>query len=519
MAVSVEHFIDSLETSGLVTPAQLSALRDETPPGDAQTIASDLVNQGLLTQYQADAICTGRFNHLVLGDYTILDRIGEGGMGQVFKALHRRLDRFAAIKILSDSALHDRRSIERFHQEVRTAAQITHPNIVITYDASEQNGIHYLVMEYVDGQDVATVLEKNGTLSVSQAIDVILQTARGLAYAHSRRIIHRDIKPGNLLLDHQGNVKILDMGLARITSEKLPLATTAAERLTNAGQVMGTLDFMPPEQAENAQQADERSDIYSLGCTLYLLLVGRVPYPAESFVESIMAHREAPVPSLRARCPNAPEWLEEACRKCMNKRPDDRYQSVTELMDVIERNLKPSDLFAKSEAGVRMAISRVRSFMQAQGVAFSNPEVDTVYRSTTRQVMSGRNVSPLHGAVDEQSAALAHVVDASPPTQLQRPASRRGMLGRGESSLRMRLKRHRGTKIVLLSGLAIIVSSSALSIALGLIAILMGRKDLDKMRTGRMDASGRNTTLLGVILGIVAVVLAIGGLAQNFLEG
>lgn len=215
MAVSVEHFIDSLETSGLVTPAQLSALRDETPPGDAQTIASDLVNQGLLTQYQADAICTGRFNHLVLGDYTILDRIGEGGMGQVFKALHRRLDRFAAIKILSDSALHDRRSIERFHQEVRTAAQITHPNIVITYDASEQNGIHYLVMEYVDGQDVATVLEKNGTLSVSQAIDVILQTARGLAYAHSRRIIHRDIKPGNLLLDHQGNVKILDMGLAQ----------------------------------------------------------------------------------------------------------------------------------------------------------------------------------------------------------------------------------------------------------------------------------------------------------------
>ena len=164
MAVSVEAFLDSLIASGLMTLEQTSVLREQHPADDGESMASTLVEQGLLTEYQAHAICTGQASHLVLGDYTILEQVGEGGMGRVFKALHVRLERYAAIKILSNRALHDRRSIDRFYQEVRIAAQIAHPNIVTAFDADEENGIHFLVMEYVDGEPLGELVANLASL-------------------------------------------------------------------------------------------------------------------------------------------------------------------------------------------------------------------------------------------------------------------------------------------------------------------------------------------------------------------
>jgi serine/threonine protein kinase len=509
MAVSVERFLHSLDASGLMTSMQASALGSEHAADDGETMASDLVARGVLTEYQAQAICSGKIEHLVLGDYAILDKIGEGGMGQVFKALHKRLDRFAAIKILTGSALHDRKSIDRFYQEVKTAAQITHPNIVITYDASEQNGIHYLVMEYVGGQDLASVLAKHGPLSVSKSIDVITQTAKGLEYAHSKRIVHRDIKPSNLLLDHQDNVKILDMGLARIMAETVPLEKTAAERLTNAGQVMGTLDYMAPEQAENAKQADARSDIYAVGCTLFRLLTNDVPYPAESVVESIMAHREASIPSLRTRCPEAPEWLDDAYRKCVNKRPEDRYQTATELIQDIEGSLKRDDFMASSVEGIRNAMSLLGSFAQSRrkGVSSSaTSQKDAVYRGASLEETGRQKLVPDRGHVIQPVATFADMSNQA-RSWAQRLLHPQSNVPRGGDNGK-RLRKHRGTRIVLLAALGLYLSSGPFGLALGLIAAVMGHKDLRKMRDERMDAEGRNATKIGVILGILAVVIA-----------
>ena len=504
MAISIDHFIDSLNASGLMTPAQTSGLREEHPAADGETIASELVAQGLLTEYQADAVCADQVKHLVLGDYTILDKIGEGGMGQVFKALHKRLDRFAAVKILASRALYDRKSIERFYQEVKIAAQITHSNIVITHDAGEQNGIHYLVMEYIDGQDVDTLLAEHGPFSVSEAINVTMQAARGLEYAHNQQIVHRDIKPSNLLLDRQGNVKILDMGLARMSVKTEGLATTAAERLTNPGQVMGTLDYMSPEQAENARQADTRSDIYSLGCTLFRMLTGGVPYPAESIVESIMSHREATIPSLRTRCAEAPVWLDDLVRRCLDKRPEDRYQSVSELIQSMEQNLRKSERVDRFVTGIRGTLSLLGASVHSKfrnAPTFATEETDTIHRVA----------SPEDTSRDDHTPAYAS--EATPTGSRDDRAQSPSRVPQRQPLLRTTiddkpLRRHRGKRILMLGGLGLLISPGIIGVVCGLVAAVMARADLGRMRDDTMSARGRSTTVIGMVLGLLAIVRA-----------
>src|SRR6185436_7556360 len=179
-------------------------------------LARVLVQQGKLTKYQAAAVYQGKGKSLVYGDYVVLDRIGAGGMGQVFKARHKRMDRIVALKVMSSAAMKNADAVKRFEREVRAAAKLMHPNIVSAHDAGMQDGVHYLVMEYVDGPDLSSLVKKQGKLPLKQACEFIAQAARGFAFAHGKGIVHRDIKPGNLLVDRDGTIKILDMGLARI---------------------------------------------------------------------------------------------------------------------------------------------------------------------------------------------------------------------------------------------------------------------------------------------------------------
>ncbi|MDP7206530.1 MAG: serine/threonine-protein kinase, partial [Pirellulaceae bacterium] len=255
----------------------------------------------------------------VIGDYALLGRIGAGGMGRVFKAQHRRMDRLVALKILSKKQMGNPDSVRRFHQEMKAAAKLIHPNIVTAFDAGEQGGIHYLVMEYVDGPSLNQVIKNHGPLSHEKAVDFVLQAARGLSYSHSCGMIHRDIKPSNLIQDADGTVKILDMGTARIGNDE-PMD----EGLTVEGMIMGTINYMAPEQARDATKADHRSDIYSLGCTLFFLLTGRSLYKGK-VVETLMAHAQQPIPSLREHCDDVPHWLEEVYSKMVAKKPEDRY--------------------------------------------------------------------------------------------------------------------------------------------------------------------------------------------------
>jgi serine/threonine protein kinase len=273
----------------------------------------------------------------LLGNYVVLEKLGEGGMGWVLKAQHRRMQRTVALKVLHGEATRSIDAIRRFHQEARAAARLVHANIVNALDADESQGIHFLVMEYVEGVVLSELLGRKGPLPVRDAVNYTLQVAHGLAYAHGEGVIHRDIKPGNLLLDKRGVVKILDMGLARLEETVAALADAARpERITSAGQMLGTLDYMSPEQAEDAHSVDHRTDIYSLGCTMFRLLTGRPPYRGQTIVEKIVAHRDQPIPSLSAARPEVPADLDLIFQRMVAKRPDDRYQSMNDVVQDLE---------------------------------------------------------------------------------------------------------------------------------------------------------------------------------------
>lgn len=348
MAVTVSQFLKHLITSRLMTMDEvqefLSSLTGDQHPQDGEAFAKKLVQRKKLTAFQATAIFRGRPHGLVLGDYTLLERIGVGGMGQVFKARHHRMDRVVALKVLPAKTMNSPDAIQRFQREVKAAAKLSHPNIVTAFDAREDGGVYSLVMEYVDGIDLARLVTEQGPLEVGQALDYIVQTARGLEHAHAQGVVHRDIKPANLLLDKQGTIKILDMGLARFQEESIGTVSAAAG-LTNVGTLLGTVDFMSPEQALDCRQAACTSDIYSLGCTLYVLLIGHPVYVAETMMARILAHRESPPPSLCVERKDIPAAVDAAFGRMVAKKAESRFQSMTDVIDALThlKDVTPAD--------------------------------------------------------------------------------------------------------------------------------------------------------------------------------
>ena len=334
MTMSLPQFITQLSESGLLTTDEITAflenLSDASPSVDDLT--KQLIEHKKLSLFQAQMICEGKGKKLLLGNYLIRDRIGSGGMGDVFLAEHRRMERLVALKTLPTNMMKNDQSIRRFHQEVKAAARLTHPNIVTAYDADEADGTHFLVMEYVPGQDLSAYVKIQGPFSIEHALTIILQAATGLKYAHEQGIIHRDIKPSNMLLDNTGTIKILDMGLARIDATGEDQPGTA---LTQSGSMMGTVDFMSPEQAASTHAADYRSDIYSLGCSFYFLVTGKVVYNGPSIISRILAHREHPIPSLCTSLAEIPSDVDIVYQKMIAKCPEDRFQSMQEVINAI----------------------------------------------------------------------------------------------------------------------------------------------------------------------------------------
>lgn len=342
----------------LLSVEQRAELESVFPPSsEPKSVLDELSKRGWLTAYQAEQISSGRGAELFLGPYVLLELLGEGGMGQVFKATHRRLRRQVALKVIRDK-LDDPDLIRRFQREAQAAAQMCHQNVVTIYDADQVNDTHFIAMEYVDGVDLGKLVRDAGPLPVAKACDYIRQAALGLSHAHLCGLVHRDIKPSNLFVClphvtrsnssraegdtfatpgetvHTGNevVKILDMGLARLVHHR----ADSKSFQTQAGAVMGTPDYMSPEQARNSSRVDIRADLYSLGCTFYCLLTGRPPFPEGSPVEKLLMHQlDEPTPIAELRAGVSAE-VETIIRTLMAKDPNRRYQVPNELVQALE---------------------------------------------------------------------------------------------------------------------------------------------------------------------------------------
>jgi CheY-like chemotaxis protein len=363
--LSRQEFLRNLCESGLFSREEiddsLAGLQEPQAP-DGETVAQRLIAAGKLTPFQAEAVRERQFDWLVIGNYQVLDRLGAGGMGTVYKARHRRMKRVVAIKVLSRSVGQSATFVQRFQREVEAVARLSHPNIVMAHDADEAEAGHFLVMEFVNGRDLASEVQQRGPLPIPEAVGCIAQAARALDYAHAQGIIHRDIKPANLLRDVSGVVKVADLGLARF-NDTLGRPSEDRSALTQAGSIMGTVDFMPPEQALGLTNIDHRADIYSLGCTLYYLLIGRPPYQGPTMMATLLQHREGPIPSLCADRGEVPAALDQVFRRMVAKKPEERFASMGDVVRTVEglglaleplprKPLKPSAAQAAAPAPV-----------------------------------------------------------------------------------------------------------------------------------------------------------------------
>jgi formylglycine-generating enzyme required for sulfatase activity/tRNA A-37 threonylcarbamoyl transferase component Bud32 len=351
--VTVADLLNLLRECHLLEPSQLAEVeRHPIPaPTDPRLLAKQLVKRGMLTPYQVNEVFVGRGKGLLLGSYVLLEKLGEGGMGAVFKARNWKLGRVVALKLIRKDRLENAAAVQRFQREIRAAAHLDHPNIVHAIDADQVGNTHFFVMEHIDATDLAGLIKKHGPLSILQACDAIRQAALGLQHAYERGLVHRDIKPHNLLLTREGVVKILDMGLARFSTSEESLST-----LTQEGTVMGTLDYMAPEQAMDSHHVDTRADLYSLGCTFHFLLCGSVPFPGGTAMEKLWKHREQPPRPVEELRPETPRALAAVIRRLLAKRPEDRYQTPIELATALEQVqtalMRPAPVSPASESSL-----------------------------------------------------------------------------------------------------------------------------------------------------------------------
>jgi serine/threonine protein kinase len=323
-------FLDLLTASKLVSDPLLAELRRSSGTLEPRLIARQLVSDGRLSLWQAKQLLAGGSNFF-LGRYKLIERLGEGARGKVYKAEQSPSGRTVVLKVLSKDLLKDHEVVARWQREVRLAAALNHASIITAYDAENFGDVHFMVMEFVDGKDLKRWSDEQGKLPIDWSSECIRQAAEGLGHAHDRGVIHRDIKASNMLVVAPDAktwpiLKILDLGFARFVAEE-----TDSLRITHSGQTFGTPDYMAPEQAESARNADPRSDIFSLGCTFFKLLTTEFPYTGVNSMQKLIArslHDARPVREIR---PEVPEGLAAALAKMLARKPEDRYQTCKEV--------------------------------------------------------------------------------------------------------------------------------------------------------------------------------------------
>ena len=324
------ELLELLKKSGILAPEALARhVAAGELPADPVKCAGALVRQGVLTPFQAKLLLAGRYRGFKLGPYVVRDQLGQGGMGAVYLAEHATLRRKVAVKVLAPTEGMNKVAVERFLREARAAAALDHPNIVRIFDVAQQGEMHFLAMEYVDGQTLDALVEAAGPVAAGRAVELMLMAAAGLQHAYEKGFVHRDIKPGNLIVGKDGVLKILDMGLAR--SQEIGDKLT---EILDKGAVVGTADYISPEQAVNSPDLDIRADIYSLGATFFTVVAGRPPFEGNT-TQKLVQHQMKDAPPLTAIDKTFPPGLAAVVAKMLKKKPADRFQTPADLINAL----------------------------------------------------------------------------------------------------------------------------------------------------------------------------------------
>ena len=414
-ALTSDRFVEMTAKSGLVDEAKFNrwvdGVREKLDgrlPKNPDKIARALVRGRLITQWHADKLLAGKYRGFFLGKYKLLGHIGTGGMSSVYLAKHIRMGDRRAIKVLPKNRVSDATYLARFQLEAKAIASLNHPNIVRAYDIDNEGDIHFIVMEYVDGVDLQRMVKADGPVDPTEAAAILTQAARGLHHAHGRGIIHRDIKPANVLVDKDGTVKLLDMGLALMEADDQESLT-----VMNNESVLGTADYLAPEQALNSHNVDCRTDIYGLGCTMYYLLTGRPPFVGGSLAQRIVRHQNEdpdPINQHRGDLPAVGGELEGVIIKMMQKKPAYRYQSAAEVAHALASfaQASTSTVAEKTRSMAAAALAVDTEFATALAASGSSAAgglsgltgIDSLLRG-------GSSLSGVHPAGDGSSSAIA----------------------------------------------------------------------------------------------------------------
>lgn len=421
-----------LEKSALLSSEEFESVKQEALESPElyntpEKLARHWIQSNLLTKWQVMQLLSGKAAFF-LGKYKLLNLLGVGGMGRVFLAEHTIMHRKVALKVISKEFSKNPDALKQFQAEARAIATLNHINIVQAYNFESEGDRFYIVMEYVDGQSLEKRVQKEGPLPINDVVSYLRQSAKALQHAHQRNMIHCDIKPDNLLLNQDGQIKILDMGIAKLNDPKKKgqvqetEITSDSQAKKDESHILGTVDYLAPEMASGEAEADPRVDIYSLGCTMFFLLTGQVPYPETTLIERILAHQEKPPRDPRELRPDTPKELAYIILKMEEKKPEDRYQSMGEVLAALDASFPESTDLNINDTSVKtpdVDLSGINSASNKNNGAWSKTVESSAGNVSSKRTesfdflsgssvpTSGSNLHLSHSSVDSPAATNA----------------------------------------------------------------------------------------------------------------
>jgi serine/threonine protein kinase len=423
---TIDAFLDLVRRSELIPLQRLETFVQEvkrTSPGATpKELGAQLVAEGLATQFQVEQFLQGKWRGFTIGKYKVLERLGTGGMGSVYLCEHMMVGRRVAVKVLPTAQADNPSALGRFYREARAAGVLDHPNLVTAHDIDQDGALHFLVMDYVDGSNLQDIVARSGPLSIERAAHYISQTACGLQHAHQAGLIHRDVKPANILVERNGNVRLLDLGLARFFEDTDLLTLKYDEQ-----NVLGTADYVSPEQTLNSHEVDIRADIYSLGGTFYFVLTGRPPFAGGKVAQKLIWHQVRPPTPVTELRPDVPPGLASIVQRMMAKDPRHRYQTPAEVMEALKPWTAVPVPPPSEHEMPQLSPAITAGMMPSSSVGPGHSMRNTVRAAPVRSPRATPTTAMPAGAVDRTVRTVPPALPRTPPPgRVPPPAPTRG---------------------------------------------------------------------------------------------